>query len=202
MADPEEPRTTDPWGNPLPPEQQPGWAAPTRPAPGPAPDAASETPPAPAWGASPDTPTTPAGGEAEWPTAAGTTSSGGAPPPPPPWEPGQRASAPSTGVVVPNDRLAVGALAAGILGLLCGVAGCGGIVVGPIGIALGLIARGRIRDGAGATRGEGMALAGIVLGSIGLALAIFWLAFLLANPDFLDDFQEQLENGLAATALR
>jgi hypothetical protein len=75
--------------------------------------------------------------------------------------------APPTGpsFVGKTNGLAVGALVASLLGLFCGV----GLVVG---LVLGYIARRQIDDSGGVQRGRGLAVAAIVVGWVGIALAV------------------------------
>jgi hypothetical protein len=91
-----------------------------------------------------------------------------------------------------NEGLAVGALVCGIIGALCGLAGVCGVVIAPVGIGLGISARRRIARSNGALKGEGMALAGIILGAIGTVVSIVWIIVLIANPDILQELQDSL----------
>jgi len=76
----------------------------------------------------------------------------------------------------------VGALVCAIVGLLCL-----GIVLEPVALVLGLLARKRIRESNGTLTGEGLATAAIVIGIVGLVLAIISFVWLAANPDAIDD---------------
>jgi hypothetical protein len=77
--------------------------------------------------------------------------------------------------------VAVASLVCGILGLIC---------FGPLGaipaVICGHIARSRIRESAGALGGEGMALAGLILGyvSIGLMVVMIPMYAAIAIPSF------------------
>jgi hypothetical protein len=84
--------------------------------------------------------------------------------PPPPQLPSYGPS----GVIRPIgavDPLARLSLALGLLGICCGV-------TGPFAILLGVLANNRIDVGGGTVHGRGMALAGIVLGSLETAIVI------------------------------
>jgi hypothetical protein len=73
-----------------------------------------------------------------------------------------------------TNGLAVASLVLGIIGwALCGV---GSILA----IVFGAMARSQIRSSGGRETGDGMALAGIILGSIGVALVIAYVAAALA----------------------
>jgi len=63
--------------------------------------------------------------------------------------------------------------------LVCGIAGLVifNIVLGPMALVFGIISRNKIKGSNGALKGEGMALAGIILGPIDV---IVWLAILAA----------------------
>jgi len=102
-------------------------------------------------------------------------------------------TAPPPGWVPPRtEGLATGALVAGIVGLVCGCIGAFGVVAGPIGVILGVLARRRIAASAGTLTGANLALAGIVLGAIGTAVSVAWIVFLALNPDTLDEIMDQL----------
>ena len=80
--------------------------------------------------------------------------------------PGERSRAPAQAA---TSGMAIGALVCGILSLLC----CA--VAGPAAIVLGVMARKEIASSGGRIGGSGMALAGIIMGSIGTALAALWI---------------------------
>lgn len=88
--------------------------------------------------------------------------------------------------------MAVTSLVVGILSLLCSLAACLGIVLGPTAVAFAVVARRRIEQSNGTLTGAGMATAGLVCGIIGAVLSVAWLVYLTANPDFLQELQEQL----------
>lgn len=62
--------------------------------------------------------------------------------------------------------------------LLCGV------ILGPLGVVLGVLARQRIR--AQGSTGEGIAIAAIVVGVAAFLVNVAVIAVLLANPDLLE----------------
>jgi hypothetical protein len=79
------------------------------------------------------------------------------------------------------EGMAIGSLVCAIVGLLvCGV------VLEPVAIVLGFVARNRIRQSNGMLKGEGLALAGIVVGIVGFVLAVIVFFVLLSNPDLFD----------------
>ena len=82
--------------------------------------------------------------------------------------------------------MAIGAFVCSIVGLLCL-----GIVLEPVAVVLGVVARRRIRESNGALKGDGLALTGIVIGVVGFVLAIVGIVILVSNPDALDDFFNQ-----------
>jgi hypothetical protein len=75
-----------------------------------------------------------------------------------------------------QDTMAIVALVLGIGGLLC----CGGIL-GPVALALGIASRGKIRNSGGALRGDGLALAGIILGAVGILELLIVIIVIIAN---------------------
>ncbi len=111
------------------------------------------------------------------------------PPPPPDWNPTPNPYAPPpypppysapTGYGYgyagrSTNGLAVASLVLGLLGwLVCGV---GSVVA----IVLGVIARNQIRSSGGRETGDGMALAGIILGCIGVVLVVAYLVTAVAT---------------------
>ena len=167
---------TDPWGNPLPPDHRPTPppAPPTPPphaAPAPTP---SHLPSPTAGSALPPPPAAPA--NPAWP--------GAAPAPQQPY-PGQPYPA-----LPRNDGRAIASLVLGIVSLAC--AGYLGILLAVPAVALGVRARRAIAASNGWRRGDGMAVAGIVLGIIGIVISIVSIVFLLLNPNFLQDVLDRL----------
>ncbi len=67
----------------------------------------------------------------------------------------------------PNNQLAVGAIIASAIGLLCGI---GSI----IGIVLGVVAKNQIKASNGTQGGDNLATLGIVIGAVGIVLNILW----------------------------
>ena len=65
-----------------------------------------------------------------------------------------------------TSGMAIGSLVCGILALTC----CMSVVAGPAGIVLGVMARREIERSGGRIGGSGMALAGIIMGSLGAAI--------------------------------
>lgn len=167
---------TDPWGNPLPPDQWPK-ATPTPP---PAPDATDAGQPG--W-AQPDPSQYPPDAWAPRSYEPGTQPQPG-PYPPAGYPPGY--GQPPWVAPPKTEGMAIGALVCGILGMVCGMIGCFGLVIGPVGIVLGVVARRRIRDSGGYTKGDGLALAGIVLGIIGTVASVGWLIAFATVPELRD----------------
>lgn len=180
---------TDPWGNPLPPEDR----APTNPRPE---DYPPDFAPNPAWPGAPSaSPTAPPAQVP--PPPPGSTPSGSTPPgqnheqlPPPPSWPGYPAPPQPVWQGPKFSGMAIAAMVCGILSITC--TGFLGIALGPTALGLGLGARKRIGASNGWKKGDGMATAGIVTGIIGIILSIVYLVFLLRNPDFITDFVNNL----------
>ena len=74
----------------------------------------------------------------------------------------------------PNDSLAVAALITGIVSVACFF-----FIAGPVALGLGIA--GLRRTAAAGTRGRGMAIAGIVLGSLGTLLLLFFVIGTMAD---------------------
>lgn len=105
----------------------------------------------------------------------------GVPPPapepgPPPPPPGAFA-APGTGPVARTNGFAVASLVLGVLFCL--------VVTAVLAVIFGNVALGRIDESNGTEKGRGLAIAGIVLGWIGIALlaigSLVWLGYGISN---------------------
>lgn len=105
-------------------------------------------------------------------------------PPPPPGNPGSYPPPPEYGVPYPGgygppmtppagtNSLAVFSMVASVVGLLCGV---GSI----IGIVLGVISLKQIKSTG--QQGHGLAVAGILVGAVSLAISVVWMIFAFTN---------------------
>jgi len=84
----------------------------------------------------------------------------------------------AAGTVAPRtDGLAIGALIAGILSLICFWPLCLGIILGPAAAIMGFISRQRVAASAGTVGGGGLALAGLILGIVGFIASAAWAIF-------------------------
>lgn len=101
------------------------------------------------------------------------------PPPPPPPPPGGGFGGYQPPMPVRNNQKAVWSLVLGITGIFCT-----GVILGPIAIVLGVLARKEIERSGGMQSGTGMATAGIVLGTISVVTAI--VVFVLVVPALLN----------------
>ena len=176
--------TPPPWGGEQPP-QEPPFNPPANPPANPAWPGAKPGPPAP-----PAPPFQP--GQQGQPGQPGPGWGGpGVPPQQPYYPPGAyQGYGQGTPWAPPkNDSMAIGGLVCAILSITC--AGFLGIILGPVGLVLGLNSRRRIRASNGGLRGEGMALAATVIGAIGIVASIAYLGFLIANPNFVQDFLDR-----------
>jgi len=73
-----------------------------------------------------------------------------------------------------TNGMAVAALVCSLAGLLCGI---GAI----LGIVFGFVARSQIRQSGGTQKGDGMALAGIIIGFAVIAIAVIVIIIAVAN---------------------
>jgi hypothetical protein len=170
---------TDPWGNPRSPDDQ----RPVNPQPE---DYPPDFAPNPAWPGA-QTPETAVSAAAPPPlpipaldqSPASPPAWPGTPPPPQPAWQGPKFSG-----------MAIASMVCGILSITC--TGFLGIVLGPIALGLGLTGRKAIAGSNGWKKGDGMAIAGIVTGVIGIVLSIVYLIFLIRNPNFITDFVDNL----------
>ena len=158
--------------------------------PPPPPPGGGFTPPPPGGGFTPPPPPPPppGGGFTPPPPPPG----GGFTPPPPPPGGGFTPSPPPPGGYVPpapvgytgaavagprTDGLAIGALIAGILSLVCFWPLCLGIILGPAAAIMGFISRQRIAASGGTVTGGGLALGGLIVGIIGFIASAAWAIF-------------------------
>lgn len=89
-----------------------------------------------------------------------------------------------------NSGAAIASLVLGITSLTC--SGYLGFVLAPLAVIFGVRARRTIAASNGWRRGDGMAVAGIVLGIIGIVISIVYLVFILRNPNFVQDLIDRL----------
>jgi Domain of unknown function (DUF4190) len=90
------------------------------------------------------------------------------PPPPPPQPPTPPPSGESGYYTRPTSTtngLAIASLVSSIAGWFCGIGFIAGVV-------LGIIAKNQIDQSGGAQQGRGMAVAGIIIGAIGIGLGV------------------------------
>ncbi len=140
-------------------------------------------PPPPPGGQDPNQPGQPPAGDVPPPPpgAPGTPPSygGGYPPPAPP--PGQYAGQPpgyppagapgGYGAAEPkNNALAIVALVTGILGVVC----CPVAVFSIAALVCGFLGRKQIEESPATQKGSGMAMAGIILGAVGLVITVVY----------------------------
>lgn len=155
---------SDPWSNPPGDGEQPPPPPPPPPPPLPPPPAVPPPPPTPTWSAPPPPPPPP------------PTPSWSAPPPPgygatpgvgpgTSYGPTPAYSGVAAGAVQKTNTLAIVSLVASIVGVCCGFLSIAGIVCGVIG-------RNQIKASNGLEKGDGMALAGIIVGSVTLLLSV------------------------------
>lgn len=79
------------------------------------------------------------------------------------------ADAPGPRATAGRNRPAVAALVVGVLAVVLGLTIIGGLVLGSVAMALGLVGRARART---VGRGGALAVAGVVLGALGVVLAL------------------------------
>ena len=105
----------------------------------------------------------------------------GSPPPPPPGG-GYGAPQPGYGGSQPQSTsvLAIVSLVTGILGILC----CGWFVLSIAALVTGFLGRKEIADSQGAKKGGGLAMAGLILGAVGIVLGILNWVLVFATDSF------------------
>jgi hypothetical protein len=115
------------------------------------------------------------------------------PPPPDPWQSAPADGQPRVPVGSPTNQKATWALILGILSPFC----CGIFTAIPA-LILGIIARKEIDASGGSQTGRGMAIAGIVLGIVGIIVSVAMIAFwgyIVTTPEFQEGFREGFEEG-------
>lgn len=115
----------------------------------------------------------------------------GSPPPPPPGGGGGYGPPPGGGYGAPgpgyggaqpqgNSVMAIISLVTGILGVLC----CGSWIFAIAAIVLGVLARKEIAESGGAKSGAGMAMAGLILGAVGIVISVIWTILWITTGSF------------------
>jgi len=94
---------------------------------------------------------------------------GGYPPPPPHVYPGY-----SPATATPRNGLGIAALVVGILAVVSSLSVAGGILLGVVAVILGFAGRGRVKKGE--ANNGGVALAGIILGLLGIVAGLASIA--------------------------
>ena len=122
--------------------------------------------------ARPGVPPPPEAASAGWSSPPGGTGSGwGAPQPPGSPTPGGWAQASASQYRTSTNGFAVAALVLGIIGIPA-VLVLVGLLFAVLALIFGLVARSQIQRSGGAQGGGGMAMAGIVLGGVGIVLEV------------------------------
>ena len=109
-----------------------------------------------------------------------------APPPLPPVSPFSVPFPPSSGIQ--NNQMAIWSMVCGALGMFQ----CCQIILGPLAIILGFIALSNIKANPN-QRGSGFAIAGIIMGVIGLLIGIVLGIMIFNNPGFWQNIQNQIK---------
>jgi hypothetical protein len=97
---------------------------------------------------------------------------------PPGAQAGSPANIPNAGPVgskPPTNGKAIASLVCGCVGITC----CNIFILQILAVIFGHIAKGEIRASGGQQRGDGMALAGLILGYVGSALGVFYYLFMI-----------------------
>lgn len=76
--------------------------------------------------------------------------------------------------------MAIISLITGILGVLC----CGSWIFAIAAIILGVLARKEIAESGGTKSGAGMAMAGLILGGVGIVISIIWTILWISTGSF------------------
>jgi len=76
----------------------------------------------------------------------------------------------------------------GIVALILGIIGACGVIFGPLAIGLALPGRRQIAESHGAQKGDGMATAGLIMGSIGTVISVVWIILIATGQIDLPEF--------------
>jgi hypothetical protein len=139
-------------------------------------------PPSGPWGGPPTGPATPP----PPPSTPPPGSAWGPPPPPtgylPPAQHGYGFAPGAAPIVAKQNGLATAALVCGIIGVLFAQ-----FLLGPLAFVFGLVSHGQIRRSGGTQKGQGLAVAGVVLGVLDIALFVILLVYQDELRDFIDE---------------
>lgn len=144
----------------------------------------------------PSYPTYPAGaGQPQQPSQQpGTPPPGGEFPPPPGAYPPPAAGAgypppqQYAGGPQQTNQLALWSMITGIVALVLGVIGACGVIFGPVAIGLALPGKRQIAASHGMQKGDGMATAGLIMGSIGAVISVVWIILIATGQLELPEF--------------
>ena len=76
--------------------------------------------------------------------------------------------------------MAIISLVTGILGIVC----CGSFIFGIAALILGFLGRKEINESNGTKKGAGLAMAGLVLGAVGIVLVlVYWILVIAGSFD-------------------
>jgi hypothetical protein len=99
-----------------------------------------------------------------------------------------------------NNGLAVAALVLGILGVVFACCDGIGAIFGILSLIFGIISMKQLKKSSGVEKGQGMALAGIIMGSISIIIGAIFIAYLIANrgqiADMLQQFMQSYQSSL------
>jgi hypothetical protein len=129
-------------------------------------------------------------GQPPYPVAAAL----GAPPPAPPYFAPSYAPPPGYGLPPVGQTTNGLAVASMVLGIVW-VFGIGSILA----VIFGFVARKQIKDSGGRESGGGMALAGIILGLVGVASLILWIVFVIAVTTSISNCFDQVQTNVRSS---
>ncbi|WP_158282946.1 DUF4190 domain-containing protein [Nocardioides silvaticus] len=132
----------------------------------------------PPYGSPPPPPPPGGGGYGAPPPGGGYGGYGG---PPPGGGYGGYGQPPGFGPQQSTSVMAIISLVTGILGILC----CGWFIFSIAALILGFLGRNEINQSQGTKKGAGLALAGLILGAVGMALGILnWVLILATDASY------------------
>jgi rubredoxin len=93
-----------------------------------------------------------------------------------------------------NNGMSVASLVLGIIGLVTSCCYGFGIIPGIISLIFGIISKKRIKSSNGTQKGDGFALAGIILSCFAIVISVIMLIYIIwviANPDKFNEFMRE-----------
>jgi hypothetical protein len=90
-----------------------------------------------------------------------------------------------------NNGLAIAAFVLGIIAVVFACCDGIGAIPGIVALILGIISLRQINNSRGAQKGKNLAIAGIIMGGVGILIGVYFIVVLIANRGRIADFMQQ-----------